>query len=480
MEINVSKFIKNTLNLNLSNIIEKIIFIVINIIIANYLSEESFGYYATALSWATFFSVLTNFGQSESLIKMMCLNRGDTEAYLGNAMGIKLLLSIVGFILMFSVVTIAGFNRTIVLLVVILGSVRFMNEFILFLQSFFIGLQKYRIIYFSNTAMGVLFLAGTLISISTQGTVFYIAFARLTAVSVLVALILRGLLKQHSPKLKLSLITPTYIRESLSFGIDRFIRNSNERVSILLISFVCGSLYAGYYQNAYLFISTLLFIPSNIEKTIVPILYNAYREKSFNTFQSIFDIVSKYLNIFAYFLALFLFLFSDDLISVLFSGKYENSVLILKVISFSIPSLFCIASFILTAANMQKLRTRIQSVLFVANIIITVFLSYNYSIIGAALSFVIYALSYAGCTLYMVHSKRVLCIIPVLYNHLQLVIICLGTFVAYHICITGIPDSILIHMCTAGLVFLSGVFLWVIKPSEYLFIKKRFLSRVGT
>ena len=70
MELNdKTKIFLNTLVITSSTVLEKIIFLIINVILARYLGLDQYGEYTTALAFATFFSLLTDMGINQSMIR---------------------------------------------------------------------------------------------------------------------------------------------------------------------------------------------------------------------------------------------------------------------------------------------------------------------------------------------------------------------------------------------------------------------------
>ena len=57
-----STIFRYSIIVNAASFVEKLLFFILNIIIARYLSVEHFGQYSTALSYATFFSLMTDIG----------------------------------------------------------------------------------------------------------------------------------------------------------------------------------------------------------------------------------------------------------------------------------------------------------------------------------------------------------------------------------------------------------------------------------
>ena len=79
-----SKVFLNMIVMTVSTIMEKVLFFSVNIIIARYLDLIQYGEYTTALAFASFFSLFTDMGISETLIREINYEKEKEQTLFNN------------------------------------------------------------------------------------------------------------------------------------------------------------------------------------------------------------------------------------------------------------------------------------------------------------------------------------------------------------------------------------------------------------
>ena len=99
MELNdKTKIFLNTVIITFSTILEKFIFLIINVILSRYLGLDQYGEYTTALAFATFFSMITDMGINQSMIRELNYE-GEQGKTFFNIVFFKVFISVVIFLL---------------------------------------------------------------------------------------------------------------------------------------------------------------------------------------------------------------------------------------------------------------------------------------------------------------------------------------------------------------------------------------------
>jgi len=81
---------------------------------------------------------------------------------------------------------------------------------------------------------------------------------------------------------------------------------------------------------------------------------------------------------------LIFFLYAENIISTIFGHKYYDSAILLKIIAFSIPCIFNVASIILVGKDRQHILSGIMLVSTIVNILANIVLIHIFDIKGAA------------------------------------------------------------------------------------------------
>jgi len=388
----------NTVVVTAANMVDKALFFAISVIIARYLSPEHFGEYSTALGYATFFSIFTDLGINQSLVRAVNLEPELHKEHLGNTHALNSVMFLLVYAVMALSLYFTGYNRDTVYLTLIFGLVRFGNEYMKTVYSLYDAREKFIYSSLFNSAFSVAFLAGTVIVVKLAGDYFHLALVRLLAVLISITALLVIATANYPAKFRIKTL-PGFIKSTIPFGLFSIFGNIIHRANILVLPLMQGTISAGYFSNGYLFFFTLTFVPAVFTRTLVPFLYRALAGNDMEKYQFTLDIFTKAFGAISFYLFLVFFLFSDSVIIGIFGDKYRGSIEILKVLSFGMPFLFNIATVIITTLDRQKFNMVIHGISSFLCVVLNVVLIYFFRAPGAAMATVItfgviFALSY--------------------------------------------------------------------------------------
>jgi len=371
-----------------STIIEYLIFFAINLIIARFLSVEHFGEYITALGYATFFSTITNIGINQTLIRLVNIDPGKEKEHFTSAFVIKCILGVIIYLIMAISLWFTNYSHQLIYLTLIMGVFRIGSEFISAFYSLFDAKETFIVSSIVRIIFSALFLILTLGVVMFNGDLFDFAYVRLWLV-VLFLFILGITSRKYITKniTKQSLLN--FTKESITFGIFNVLVNAFHRTNIIFLSLIHGSIYTGVFSNGFIFFTTLFFVPINLSRVLLPYLYKTPFEKDKNKFQFAFDIYTKYLTMLAFYFLMGGLLFSKDVIYLVFTNKYHDSIPVLQIITIGIPFVFTIAPTLITSLDKQPVLTKIHVYGFIVNIVSNGILIYLFKSVGAALAAVL-------------------------------------------------------------------------------------------
>jgi len=364
-------------------VFEKLFFFIVNIVIARYLSVVDFGEYTTALGVATFFSTFVNIGINQTLVRAINLDAPHEREHLGNTLLTKTLLSFLVFVIMSVSLFFMNYNTNTIYLVLIFGLVRIGNEYMTAFYALYEAKEKFTISSFFNFTFSTSILCTTFIVICFNGNYFHFAFMRLAIVIIILVILVFHTHRFFEIKFSRE-TTWSFLKNAVPFGLYSIFWYSLQRVNIIILSLIHGTKPVGYFNNAFIFLVTLTFIPMNLNKVLIPFLYKTSHTNNKGRYQFTFDIFSKYLGILSFYICIMTFMFAGKIIVVLFGDKYLPSIPILKIVSFAIPFLFNIAATIITAIDRQRINTKILGVGMLINIVLNLVLIIPYQAAGAA------------------------------------------------------------------------------------------------
>lgn len=410
-----------------AKISEKFVFFIINIIIARYLSIKTFGIYTTALSFATFFSIFTNIGINNTLVRQLNKDLKNKDYHLSNAVTIKSLLSII----IYGVITISaffsGYSDEIFYLILIFGLVRIGNEYQSVFYAFYEASERFAMFFIYNFSFSICLLLSTIFVTLIEGNHFYFAYGRLIIVLLFSIILAFSIYIKNSFKINFQSI-PNFIKNSIPFAKSSIYQNILHRTPLLLIPIFHGSYYSGFFNNAYMFFLTLFFIPNTLQKVITPFLYKIDFHTNKSLYYKFYNFYTKIIIYIAGGAFITFFLYSNEIITLIYGDKYLDSALILKIISFGLFFTFTISGTLITSLDLQEIRSKIEGVSVLFNIILSIILIYKFNMIGAAISCLIsFSIIFLLSHFYLINNKYIL-LRDTLFPYLKLFLIIIAIY----------------------------------------------------
>lgn len=387
------RILKNSIIVTIATLIEKVIFFTINVIVARYLSVELYGEYTTALGYATFFSIFTNIGIDQSLIRAINLESQYENEHFTNNLIIKTFLAVGIYIILVISLSFTNYNPNTIYLTLIFGIVRIGNEYLISFYALNDAKEKFKVQAIVTSLFSLSLLASTVIIILLDGGYFHFAYVRALLVIFFLAAILYHTLKNFTFRFNFETLK-SYIKTTIPFSFGIIFNNVISHSNLIILSLFHGTIYSGIYNNGSIFISTLSFIPRNFTKILLPFLYKIPYLKNKNKYQFTYDVFSKLFNIISFLIVLNILCFAKEIIFIIFGEKYNDSIIILKIISIALLFMFSIAPTIIVSLDRQDIVTRHIGIAAVVNVVFNIvlikFLKSEGAAIAAVLTYIIY------------------------------------------------------------------------------------------
>lgn len=378
----------NSVVVTFATIIDKFIFFGINIIIARYLNIDHYGEYTTALGYATFFSMFTNIGINQTLIRAINFDKKFEKEHFANTLIIKTILSVTVYIVLIISLHFTNYNENTISLILIFGIVRIGNEFLTSFYAIYDAKEKFFSISFFNSTFSLSILSGTVLVILYSGDYFDLVYIRLAIVLIFIVIITFITLRNFKPKINFFTIKD-FFANSIQFAATSILGNINQNINIIILSLLKGTVFSGIFTNGIMFIKSLMFIPMTFGRVLIPYLYKINFKNNKDKFQFAYDLYSKYLAVISFYVFIILFLFSNDIIILIFSNKYIKSIEVLRVLSICMPVIFTVSGSIITALDLQKYNTLCYGITAIINLIANIIFIYYFDVIGAAIAVIV-------------------------------------------------------------------------------------------
>jgi len=371
-----SKIFLNTLLMTASAILETLIFFAVNITIARYLDLNQYGEYTTALAFASFFSLFTDMGINETLIRELNYEKEKWHT-LFNVVILKIIVSVIVFFIFIGVTFTTEYTYDIIKLIFIFGFVRFGDEYLRLYYTYYEGTGSYKISAIYRIFFALSFLGAVILVVIINGGNREIALFRLVVVIIFLIFMTYGISRGKLLRIDIQYIK-LYCKKVFPFASTFFYSNIINQSNLIVLPLLHGAVYAGIFQNAYIFITTLMFIPGSFGRVFIPYLYKHKNDDKIDRFQFAFEILSKIFVFISFYITVILFLYSDYIITGIFGEKYSASISTLKVITLSVPFLFNAGAIMLTALDKQRLYSNILRYVALLNVALNIVLGYYY------------------------------------------------------------------------------------------------------
>jgi len=404
----VQRIVKNTAVLFAANIISKVLGFFYVMYSARYLGAEGFGILSFALAFAGIFGVLTDLGLGQLTVREVARDKSLAKKYLNNISVMKTILVTVTFALIVIVINLLGYPEQTIKVVYLISLSVIFNSFTGMFYSIFRAFEKMEYQSLGQILSSVLMLVGVLFAISQRFSV--IGFALLYFVISVVTFVYSFAISfwkfgKLNIKIDWNLWKSTIV-EALPFGLSAIFIIIYFRIDSVMLSMMKGNEVVGWYSAAYKIIDAFVaLVPGIIYAVIYPVLSRHFNSKDLKTIYIKSFHISFILGLF---ISIFITLFANKIILIIYGTQYTNSVPALKILiwAFFIICISSITSGLLNSINKQRIVTIGTGIGALLNIILNLILIPKYSLNGAAFATV--ATEFFGFLIYFYFVSKYL------------------------------------------------------------------------
>lgn len=359
---------------------------------ARYLGAEGFGVLSFALAFTGIFGVFADFGLNTLTTREVARNKLLAGKYLGNIAVMKVVLAIITFCLIALAINFLGYQEQTIIVVYLVALSIIFTAFIGMFNSIFQAYEKMEYVSVGRVLSSFLMLAGALIAIKQGYSVvgFALIYFIVSAIALGYSFVV-CLWKFVFPKIEIDLEfwKPT-IKEALPFFLAAVFSVIAFRIDMVMLSMMKGDMVVGLYSAAYRFMEILMFIPAMFVASIYPVLSN-FHVSSKESLKYVYQKSFQYLALLGLPIAVGTTILADKIILLIYGSEFNNSIIGLQVLIWTIPIIFLSFMFgtMLASINRQDLILKILSVCMLLNILINLILIPKYSYVGASVATVI-------------------------------------------------------------------------------------------
>lgn len=387
-----SKILKNSSYLIIAQVITKVIAFFYTIFIAKSLGVEQFGLFIVALSYFSLFASITDFGIARFLIREIAKD----EKNIGQLLYNTLILRLTGLLLLLILFSVFLFlfdpdklRATLVFFAIIAV---IPHAAALTLDSVFIALQKFPIsgigivvVSLANALLGTILLKN---NFGTIGVVFALIFAQLIYLLTLVL---------FSGKYNISLLSSISIKTiknimigSLPYGLLTILAMLYFKIDTIMLSYLKGSYDAGIYGASYKFLEAIIFIPASVSAAAFPLLAKLHKEDK-KRIKAFYFKALKLLTLLSIPITI-TYIIGIPLIIEFLLPSYKESIIVIQILSLTIPFMFAHAPATIVLLSSDKLLKSVlvfSLVTLLFNVLINFALIPKFGYIGSSIATVL-------------------------------------------------------------------------------------------
>ena len=366
-----------------------------------------FGKYGFIFAYLSFFSILTDLGMREILVRDMSRDKEMMPKLFGNAYIIRLIFSVFAVVSSIMMITFMGYPLSMVSLI-------YLASF----QIFFISFSEfYSVIFQVNLQMKYSTFAKVIFKVICLILIFYVIYSNGALIQIIFALVLSESIKtliiyfyyrkMVKPRFEIDLHVWKYLfKEMLPIALSGVMLIFYYRIDVVMLSAMKGDTPTGLYTAAYTLTEPLSIIPYAFMASLFPIMAISFKnsqEKLIKIYKQSF----KYLLIIAVPVAIGATIIADKIIQLIYGSSFSGSASALQILIWSVMFVFLnyVLSYLLLSTNNQKLNAISVIICTIINIIMNYMLIPMFSYVGAAVATVVASALLSTINFYFVSTR---------------------------------------------------------------------------
>ena len=385
-------------------VVLKILAFLFNVYVVRQLGDVHFGRYSAVMAYVAIFAIFTDWGMSPYAVREMARDHAKTAWLLPNVVAIRVVLSlVVVFVAPMSAFWL-GKESDMVLGVLIASAGLLLYAFQGPLDSALAARE--RLDYTSIFALvnQMLFWGlGVVLLIGGMGFIGLI-ISSLAGVAVVVLLSARALSRLGVGRLNLSVSRwPHLFLAAMPFGISSISYVFMQRFDTVLMSFLLTDAAVGWYNVPWTLVNMVLLVAQSIAIAMYPSMVRGHTEDPQSLPEVVWQAI-KYLLIVCLPITLGGTVLADRVIIALYGMEFVNSVFVLQIMLWALPSLFLLELLgrVASTLHLERPAARINVINAVITVLLNLILVPTMGIVGAALALV------AGRTVRLVQYWRLI------------------------------------------------------------------------
>lgn len=382
-----SRIARNSFLSSLDQILNLGMNFLLAILFARYLGVSALGAYSLGLSLVGILTIFSDFGIGTIMSREIAKNKNKTQLYLGNALGIKLLISFPLLILLvFLAIYFLGYSLETSIIIILIAINNSFQSITRYIGAALVSLHRNDLLLKINIINKSLSLIVAFIILNLGYKLLFLMYFFIV-ISFLIFIYALKNIKVLTPKLRIVFnkrFNKIYILISMPLIFASAAEFINLRIDTIFLASIINQESVGYYAAAFNVFMGFLLVPLALNKVYFPNFIEYFSKDRIRAVE-LFTTYNKYFILYSFVTILILIFFSDLIVVILYGDAFSTSSYVLSLLSLAIPGMVLNRhyKYSLLALKENKYYFKITFIGTSLNLTLNYFLITAYGIIGA-------------------------------------------------------------------------------------------------
>ena len=383
---------KNMSWLLISQIITSICGFIWTILMARYLGVARYGIFGFAISLTGILCILFDFGIGLHSVRHIATDYDSAPKYLGNAIPLKGLFSIFGFVVILVVVILMGCDELTITVTLLFTIEQIIKKFVELINATFQSFEEGKFQGISNIILNIMTFIFILIAIYTDAGLYGIAISYIignTLALIYCYYILTKNLTKPSYEFDKTFCKRITIA-AIPFAASVILSSIYYSIDMVMLTNIIGSYATGIYNATYKLINVLTLFYGIYTAVIFPVMSKFFKNDE-KLLLTLYEKSIKYLMLVIFPIAIVTMCYSTDIIRLIYGYQYDAASSVLSILIWTVCLLFIsgAGNTLLNASYKEVTVTKIYAMAAVFNVILNFILIPYLSYRGAAITTVL-------------------------------------------------------------------------------------------
>ncbi len=382
---------RNSAFLTISYVWQKILSFAYFILVARFIGVEDLGKYSFAISFATLFAVLVDFGFNSAIIRESAKNKEKIQTYFSTVFSFKLVVSLLTYFLVVLLVNLLNYPEITKKLVYLAGIPMIFDQLANTFWAFFRGARNLKYESWNIVFNQIIILSiGCFVIFTGKSLLWLMApflsasfFSLIFSFWLLIKKFELNILPRFDKKIFFSLLAI-----SIPFALIALFSRVYGYIDSIMLSKISGDSAVAYYNVAMKIPFALQFIPASLSAAVFPAFSFHYANNK-EQLRITFEKISKFTALIAMPISFGVFFVAPKVIDVFYGIKYQPSVLPLQILMLGLYFVFInfIFGALLNATDRQVTNTKLIFSVMVINVVLNLIFIPIFGFVGSAVVF---------------------------------------------------------------------------------------------